>query len=104
MNQAYLDYLDSPEWWAKRKAALARAHYRCEQCGMWADRLEVHHRTYCRLGDEQPDDVEVLCSPCHRNKHLPRNRHKLTLELHGQQRLFDRWMDPWSDIERRRAA
>jgi hypothetical protein len=110
-QRAYLDYLDSPEWWAKRKRALARANYCCERCGLWAERfeirqrLETHHLTYDRLGHEQPDDLEVLCSACHRNEHLPRNREKLVLELCGQQRLFDRWItDDVSEVEYKRAA
>jgi len=93
MSSEYLDYLESPEWWRTRKAALARADYHCERCGSLTS-LEVHHRTYHRLGDENDDDLEVLCSCCHRAEHLPRNRRLRTLEQYGQQRLFDRWEIP----------
>ena len=92
MNAAYTDYIDSPEWWARRKHALRRAGYCCERCGS-RESLEVHHRTYHHLGYELDDDLEVLCATCHRVEHLPKNRRKRELEHYGQLRLFDRWDD-----------
>jgi hypothetical protein len=32
--------------------------------------LEVHHRTYERLGDERDEDLEVLCTRCHEQHHI----------------------------------
>jgi hypothetical protein len=29
----------------------------------------VHHRSYARLGFEQPEDVVVLCRSCHTRHH-----------------------------------
>jgi hypothetical protein len=29
-------------------------------------KLEVHHRTYTRLGFEIPEDITVLCDDCHK--------------------------------------
>jgi 5-methylcytosine-specific restriction endonuclease McrA len=29
----------------------------------------VHHRTYARIGSEDPMDLVVLCSRCHRKHH-----------------------------------
>lgn len=60
----YLAYLQSPEWQAKRVEALARAKNRCQVCNS-TRRLDVHHRTYERFKDEHPDDLTVLCRPCH---------------------------------------
>jgi hypothetical protein len=31
--------------------------------------LDVHHRSYARLGAELPADLEVLCRPCHGAEH-----------------------------------
>ena len=42
--------------------------YRCQIC-YTSHRLEVHHRTYERLGYEKPSDLTVLCYWCHRNNH-----------------------------------
>lgn len=60
----YEAYLQSPEWRARREAALERFGRRCATCNR-PDRLEVHHRTYERLGGEHPSDLVVLCETCH---------------------------------------
>ena len=41
------------------------ANYRCQRCGAERCVLQLHHKTYDRLGQEFDDDVEVLCVPCH---------------------------------------
>jgi hypothetical protein len=61
-------YLRSPHWKRVRNAALERAHHRCQVCNA-AGRLEVHHRTYDRRGQEQLEDVTVLCRNCHETFH-----------------------------------
>jgi hypothetical protein len=60
----YRLYLQSPHWQATRKAALERAGQRCQLCNR-AGRLDVHHRTYERVGHEKPGDLTVLCRKCH---------------------------------------
>lgn len=60
----YNEYLGSPGWKQKRDYALQRAGYRCQLCNR-QDHLEVHHRTYDRLGHEDPTDLTVLCRRCH---------------------------------------
>lgn len=32
-------------------------------------RLQVHHLTYIRLGNEDLSDLQVLCLGCHRRRH-----------------------------------
>ena len=41
----------------------------CERCAS-APAREFHHRTYERQGHEKPDDIEHLCSECHRSIHF----------------------------------
>lgn len=65
----YLAYLNSPEWRARRNEALKAAKYRCSQCGAKRD-LQVHHRTYERLGREPLEDLAVLCFTCHNGEHI----------------------------------
>ena len=88
----YAKYLASSEWKARREQALHRAQHRCQSplCQMHmlramsdadlaymesevltphAYRLEVHHLTYERIGREHPDDLIVLCPPCHARIH-----------------------------------
>ena len=61
-------YLRSDHWRAVRTAALERADYRCAVCNS-PEHLDVHHRTYVRIGAEAPDDVTVLCRDCHQTFH-----------------------------------
>lgn len=98
-HRNYLDYLESPEWFAVRRAAMRRAQFRCERQKPGELRhegpLDVHHKHYDSLGHETLDDVEVLCRRCHHDEHIPCNRRKRMLEAYGQQRLpgFARWGD-----------
>lgn len=68
MSAEYVAYLRSEHWLNMRKAALLRAEYRCQVCN-GTKNLEVHHRTYERLGEERPADLTVLCHRCHRVHH-----------------------------------
>ncbi len=70
----YLDYLASPEWRAKRMLALKRAGFCCQLCNYGGAPLDVHHRTYARLGDERVEDLTVLCRKCHDAFHALRFR------------------------------
>ena len=67
MRVDYYEYINSPEWRRRADAAKARAGYRCRVCNRHADEvvLNAHHRTYERLGNEDPDDITVLCRDCH---------------------------------------
>lgn len=64
----YAEYLCSPWWKHVRRLALNAAGNRCESCGAISE-LDVHHKTYDRLGREQPADVSVLCRHCHAEQH-----------------------------------
>ena len=67
MRVDYYEYINSPEWRRRANAAKALAGYRCRVCNRHADEvvLNAHHRTYERLGNEDPDDITVLCRNCH---------------------------------------
>ena len=60
----YLSYIASPAWRTRRQRAIERAGNRCQVCGE-ARRLQVHHVTYERLGNEKDGDLTVLCWYCH---------------------------------------
>jgi hypothetical protein len=60
----YRSYLRSPEWRGRRAAALDVSDHRCGVCSS-TDRLDVHHRTYDRIGNEDAADLIVLCRSCH---------------------------------------
>jgi hypothetical protein len=60
----YTEYLASEEWRERADLAKARAGHRCQVCNS-ATALNVHHRTYERLGREWDCDLTVLCRACH---------------------------------------
>lgn len=68
IRMSYSDYLQTDHWHAVRNAALERAGHACQVCNS-KERLDVHHRTYQRIGHEQDADVVVLCHACHSRFH-----------------------------------
>ena len=69
---SYRAYIKSPAWKRKAGAATKRAGYRCQVCNRGKQdgaRLDAHHRTYERLGNERREDITVLCDDCHRTFH-----------------------------------
>lgn len=67
----YKDYMQSQEWKNIRTDKLWQANFRCERCGYdgTGESIDVHHKTYERLGNERLSDLEVLCRTCHRLEH-----------------------------------
>jgi hypothetical protein len=68
-KMTYAEYLSTPEWRARRTAALAWAGYRCQLCNQNGEKLHVHHRVYTRRGEERPEDLVVLCGAHHAQFH-----------------------------------
>jgi chromosomal replication initiation ATPase DnaA len=64
----YVEYLQTPEWLAKRELVLKRDSHCCHVCS-GSDSLHVHHLTYERRGNEDLDDLVVLCRICHFSYH-----------------------------------
>ena len=65
----YPEYLTSPEWMVTRARMIEKAGRRCRVCNNGDETLDVHHRTYERLGEERDEDLTVLCQDCHRIFH-----------------------------------
>lgn len=68
----YEEYLRTPHWKRKREDKLRAAGHRCQVCNSGSGILDVHHRTYERLGEELDMDLTVLCRGCHRRHHESR--------------------------------
>ena len=68
-REIYDQYLQSQSWRITRNHALRRARYECSKCSSKRN-LQVHHKTYERLGREWDQDLEVVCEDCHGNLHL----------------------------------
>ncbi len=58
-------YMKTSKWKRKRKAKLDRVGRRSEKCNSVTGRMDVHHKTYERLGNERLEDLIVLCTRCH---------------------------------------
>lgn len=69
----YDEYLRTDHWRKTRNAALSRAGWACMRCPAQRT-LEVHHKTYERLGEELSGDLEVLCATCHQGHHIDEAR------------------------------
>ena len=61
----YAEYLQTDHWRETRAAALECAGGRCALCDRTGLPLDVHHRTYQRIGEELPEDLAVLHNDCH---------------------------------------
>ncbi len=61
----YAEYLQTPEWQARRQQHLKSSGFRCQICNAYGVRLNVHHRTYERRGEEYFKDLITLCETCH---------------------------------------
>lgn len=84
MPDDYQEYLKG-SWWKEFSRKVKEFwNWRCAVCNAHIDdvTLDVHHRTYERLGREELTDCVALCRPCHkvaqdrwkRNQHLPTGR------------------------------
>lgn len=82
MSIDYQEYLLSETWQERRKAALEWAENRCQICNSDKE-LNVHHRTYERLGNERLADLTVLCKQCHSSHHMTANKEAQLQILRG---------------------
>ena len=61
---SYAKYIRSDEWEFKRKQRIKKDGGKCKNCGRKFD-LEVHHKNYNTLGNEDLSDLITLCKECH---------------------------------------
>ncbi len=69
--QEYLHYLQSPEWKDRAKECIKHYGERCAvcKCGWRRRTLHVHHLHYQNVGNEQVEDLVVLCKTHHHEIH-----------------------------------
>lgn len=67
-REAYLAYLESPQWSALRRKVWLRCHGICEGCGE-RPVADVHHLSYKHFGNEFLWELAGLCVPCHERLH-----------------------------------
>ena len=67
--QSYQDYLRSEHWQnVKRRYWRSKFKKCCYVCGKKGF-LQLHHKTYKRIGKENLWDLILLCSNCHKELH-----------------------------------
>lgn len=97
----YVEYLGSKEWHDKRIDKFREVGYYCEHCGspgLLSD-LSVHHLHYDSLGDEDLEDLEVLCAGCHEKADwLRKETRKAEIEMKGlttyaNKKYGEDWLD-----------
>lgn len=64
MDEKYKKYLQSPEWKGTAEKVRKRDGNRCVVCNKTKN-LQVHHRTYDRIYEENLSDLTTLCDGCH---------------------------------------
>lgn len=64
----YLEYLQSPEWKARRGKVIERAGALCEGCRE-NQAVIVHHLDYSHCGNELLYQLVALCKDCHDRAH-----------------------------------
>ena len=94
-SNEYTAYISSLQWQTKRRDAIMRAKNQCEHVDNKNARcknrgnLEVHHKTYERLGKELPGDLMVVCKSCHKIEDGIR-------AAETSNRVYDARMDGWA--------
>jgi hypothetical protein len=63
----YHEYINSPRW--KKRADRIKKRVGCCSVCKSTNNLNVHHKTYERLGRERNKDLVVLCRDCHLIEH-----------------------------------
>lgn len=72
----YYSYIRSEAWQEKRRLFYRKSKRvgKCAACLATDKPLDLHHKTYKRLGIERLGDLELLCRDCHTAVH---DKHKL---------------------------
>lgn len=112
MAEWYKDYLRSEHWQRTRILRLLQADLdeewdavKCEHelCGLYVPMLaiNVHHRTYERLGNERMEDLQVLCRSCHGVIHdLQPEMWWTEAKSHGRVVLLKPSITQWKGLKR----
>lgn len=66
----YIKYIQSTRWRKKRDQFMkSNLPKDCFVCGVRSSSMDLHHRTYKRLGNEKLTDLVLVCRSCHGKIH-----------------------------------
>ncbi len=80
MDDKYKRYLQSHEWAQIKNDLFDIRGRNCERCGS-SYGLQIHHKTYERLYNEEPKDLEILCAGCHSKEHNIKTKRKNSVKI-----------------------
>lgn len=75
----YSQYINSAEWSARREAYFAKHKKQCTTCGAVGS-INLHHRTYASLFNEEDEHLVPLCGACHTALHIVQKGFAMTVE------------------------
>lgn len=89
MNDKYKQYLRSEEWANIKVDLITLRGNRCQRCGKKKalSKLQVHHKTYKNIFLENPEDLELVCAPCHMAEHNLLKPKKAKVKKRPQKKL-----------------
>lgn len=73
----FYDQYKDPRWQKKRLEIMERDGFMCQCCGESKSELNVHHKKYIKdkdLWDYDNKYLVTLCSNCHKETHLTKDR------------------------------
>lgn len=101
-SKKYVEYVNSTAWFIRREAAIEKAEWKCQICGLYNDHLEVHHKTYARLGNERDEDLLVVCAECHKKKEQAKRKAKKSRALTWAEHWLRGYENmPYAEIEQK---
>jgi 5-methylcytosine-specific restriction endonuclease McrA len=65
----YQKHISSAQWKSLKREVIEQRGNRCERCEKESAPLALHHLHYDSFGNEQPEDVALLCAECHKEAH-----------------------------------
>lgn len=70
-KEKYHKYLKSDEWKSKKDTLISQRGLKCERCdkNLVNFTFDIHHLTYKNIFNEQLEDLQILCRPCHERVH-----------------------------------
>lgn len=86
----YSKYLQSRHWKDVKRRYYNRYGYFCKRCNHKRD-LQLHHRHYRNIGNEQLGDLESLCRRCHRIEHGLMNKRGVSKSEIRNKRSKKKW-------------
>jgi len=102
-REKYNLVISSPRWKKLRVKLIEKAGGKCPRCGWKKEKwdksrtLELHHKTYERLGNERNEDLEIVCSHCHTKADIERTiRNREQGQRKSRKALEDARFDGWA--------